>query len=100
MTTVVNIHKRNGIRPKYDVYIGRTVRYHRQWPNTKWGNRFYKRLDLYEKYIRETLWDDLDELVGKRLGCWCVTTDQIEPLRCHGQILMKLIQEKFKKAGA
>lgn len=34
---------------------------------------------------------DLNELTGKRLGCWCITTGSCEPpLTCHGQILMKL----------
>ena len=96
-TTVVDIHKKNGIRPEFDVYIGRRVQYHKEFTtDSKWGNKFYTRLDLYEQYIRETLWSDLDELVGKRLGCWCVTTDQIIPIQCHGQVLMKLIREKLK----
>jgi len=37
---------------------------------------------------------NLDELEGKILGCWCITTNKLEPLKCHGQILMKLLREK------
>lgn len=95
MSEVVDIHKRKGIRPDYDVYIGRNVRWTEFTRNTKWANLFYKRLDLYEEYIRKHLWEDLDELKGKILGCWCVNTKEITPLKCHGQILIKLLQEKL-----
>jgi len=99
MPTVVDIHIKNGIRPKFDIYIGRRVRFHKQFKtDSKWANKFYNRLDLYEQYIRNELWDDLDELTGKRLGCWCVTTDKIEPIVCHGQVLMKLFMEKNENA--
>lgn len=94
MSMVVDIHKKNGIRPDFDVYIGRRIRYHEEFTeNSKWANQ---RLSLsdYEKFAREWLWNDLDELEGKRLGCWCVTTTETVPLRCHGQVLMKLLREK------
>jgi len=94
-TSVVDIHKVKGLRPPYDVYIGRKTRFTEFMEDSKWGNKFYQRLDLYEKFVRETLWDDLDELIGKKLGCWCITTDKTEPLVCHGQVLMKLIEEKL-----
>lgn len=47
----------------------------------------------YEKYIRnkikkEHLYDELEKLRGKRLGCWC------KPDACHGDILIKLLNEK------
>lgn len=46
-------------------------------------------LNLYEKYIRGSdLYNSLDELKGKELGCWC------KPNRCHGDILIKLLNEK------
>lgn len=93
-TTLVDIHKVKRVRPQFDVYIGRHVRYQPEWPNTKWGNKFFKQLDRYEEYVRQNLWEDLEELRGKRLGCWCITTDQLEPVQCHGQILMKLLIEK------
>lgn len=82
-TTVVNSKLE-----KYDVYIGR---------GSKWGNPYPITRDLgrdeciakYERYIRKRpdLIADLGELVGKRLGCFC------KPARCHGDILVKLIEE-------
>ena len=95
LSMVVDIHTRNGIRPHFDVYIGRRIRYHPMFTkDSKWRNRSGS-LEEYEKWACENLWDALDELKGKVLGCWCVTTSSIEPpLRCHGQVLMKLLHEK------
>lgn len=85
MTTVVNI--RDG--SPYDVFIGRP---------SKWGNLFEigprctreQAIKMYEVYIRRRpdLLAALDELVGKRLGCYC------SPLPCHGDVLVKLITEQ------
>lgn len=85
-TLVVNKYKE-----PYDVYIGR---------GSIWGNPFtiqeYGRdrcIALYEQYIRQRLHEEPDlylqllELKGKRLGCFC------KPKACHGDILVKLIQE-------
>jgi len=93
MSEVVDIHKKNGKRPEFDVYIGRRVRYHREFTeDSKWRNRSPS-LGHYEQWVRENLWADLKELVGKRLGCWCVTTTEISPVCCHGQVLMRLVRE-------
>ena len=77
-------------KEKYDIYIGRP---------SKWGNPFVIGKDgtreevcqKYEEYIRKTphLMDSLHELIGKTLGCWC------SPKLCHGDILIKLVMEKF-----
>jgi len=95
---VVNLHVVNGIRPYYDIYIGRELYYpNARFSLSKWHNPFpvkefgtKKSLELYEKHIRETpeLWNALHELEGKILGCWCV------PHPCHGNILIKLLKEK------
>ena len=48
-------------------------------------------LNMYEKYIRQTpqLWNSLDNLENKVLGCWC------EPSQpCHADVLIKLFNEK------
>lgn len=102
--SVVDIHKKNGKRPEFDVYIGR----HTQGTNlghSKWANPFTVKefglkiaLDLYETYIKLQIINipefyNLEELRGKRLGCWCITTDELKPLVCHGQILLKLMRE-------
>lgn len=75
-------------REPYDVYIGRP---------SKWGNPFTIGKDgtrddviiKYECWIRNNpeLLNCLHELDGKVLGCWC------SPKACHGDILIKLIQE-------
>jgi len=42
-------------------------------------------IEKYEKYLlsNDKLMNDLHELKGKILGCWC------KPLSCHGDILAK-----------
>lgn len=81
MTKVVHCKK-----SQYDVYIGRP---------DKWGNPFEigkdgtraEVIEKYQNYILENqeLMADLEELRGKRLGCWC------HPLPCHGDVLVKLL---------
>jgi hypothetical protein len=89
---VINI---NSEKP-YDVYIGRP---------SKWGNPFSheddnlaqfkvatrrEAVEKYEIWIRDNplLMGDLWELEDRVLGCWC------KPKCCHGDILIKLLQEK------
>lgn len=73
----------------YDIYIGRP---------SKWGNPFSVEvhgrgvcIDLFEEdlYRRlregEITEDELLELDGKTLGCWC------KPRSCHGDIYVKVI---------
>ena len=72
-------------RSKYDVYIGRPG---------KWGNPFKlengdDRETVLKKYrewlLQQTdLLDQLHELRGKVLGCWC------KPQLCHGDVLAEL----------
>lgn len=93
-TTVVHCK-----REKYDVYIGRP---------SKWGNPYTHKQDgktlakfivgsraeaveAYREYIvngeGKHLLNDLHELKGKVLGCWC------KPLSCHGDILAELVSK-------
>lgn len=79
-TTVVNLKEEH-----YDVRIDR---------KTKWGNPYHIGKDgtrdevikKYECWIVDQphLMNDIKELKGKRLGCWC------KPSKCHGDILAKL----------
>ena len=83
-------------KSKYDIYIGRP---------SKWGNPFTHIADktTLAKYLVSTrsesiekykewiisgdgnhLLNDLHELKGKILGCWC------KPNNCHGDILAEL----------
>jgi len=97
MTTVVDVHKKNGKTPRFDVYIGRWVRFVDWTWDSKWRNKPNDSLEIYEARIRNSpiLYHNLEELLGMVLGCWCITTKKLEPLKCHGQILMKLVREKF-----
>jgi len=82
-TIVVNKYNED-----YDVYIGR---------GSKWGNPFVigingsrlQVINMYKQYVlgKPELLKDLEELRGKRLGCFC------KPLACHGDILIELLNE-------
>jgi hypothetical protein len=114
--SVVNVKVCN-IRPEYanlkewmndpeNVYIGRAgivfidgCRFPKK--NSIWSNPFKindkssrkQVLRKYEIYLRnlldndENLVNELKKLRGKNLGCWCY------PEMCHGNILLKLIEE-------
>jgi len=89
MTKIVNCKTE-----KYDIFIGRP---------SKWGNPFRIGPDggremvikKYEEYIRNKpeLIQSLSELKGKTLGCFCTTSYQA----CHGEVLIKLIEEFCKE---
>jgi hypothetical protein len=85
-------------REPYDVYIGRP---------SKWGNPFSHKggtiakfkvssreesIQSYKEWIltQGHLLNDLHELKGKVLGCWC------KPQACHGDVLIELIKEEIK----
>lgn len=85
----------NKYKEPYDVYIGR---------GSKWGNPFPMEnksdeerdrvCDLYEEYFwNSNLKNDLSELKGKVLGCYC------KPKRCHGDFLAEQVNRKFSKDG-
>ena len=83
-TTVVHLKE-----DEYDVLIARP---------SKWGNPFTNgsrcdRIEEYEKWIltQKHLIDSLDELEGKRLGCWC------KPKACHGDVLVSLIERNIQE---
>lgn len=95
-------------RDKYDVYIGREFA---GYPRSMWYNPFkvgpHGTLDevlvKYESYVRSRpfLMSCLKDLKGKTLGCWCAPkgglTVNSRPMRCHGQILLKLLAPKSKQ---
>ena len=84
-------------KEEYDILICRP---------SKWGNPFSSKENSLAKYKAEDredaiykfeqwltkgegmhLLDDLHELKGKVLGCWC------HPKRCHGDVLVKLVNK-------
>jgi hypothetical protein len=88
------------------VYIGR-----RQWcgkelfPASPWANSFsvkkYGREEAIRRYeerlrARPDLMAHLPELRGKTLACRCAPEGGLtkdDPLYCHGQVLLRLIEE-------
>lgn len=45
----------------------------------------------YEEFIRSKLWDEIPELYGKIIGCWCVCS-----CRCQVSVLRRLVRERIK----
>ncbi len=99
-TTVVH-----NLRDDFDVYIGREV------PDqgiraSKWGNPFVmvdesdtereRAIAAYREWVvkQPELMGSLEELRGRRLGCWCA------PKRCHGDVLVELIESPQKPVAA
>lgn len=102
MCNVIHHRNRSKIFPSNEVYIGRP---------SKWGNPFThlksttlakyhvnsrdEAVEAYRKWITEGegqhLLNDLHELVGKTLVCWC------KPLACHGDVLIELVNQKYPK---
>lgn len=76
------------------LYIGRNMTFYVPGAvKSKWHNPFKGEgaCQKFEAYVRNGfLYDDLEELQGKVLGCWC------HPDPCHGDVLVKLLNEKVK----
>jgi len=99
LPTVVNITGGKKLHQDYDVYIGRHNTY-RRLPPSPFSNPFVvgrhgdrdQVLQKYRTYIYNRLLAEpelrrqLEELRGKRLGCWC------HPKPCHGDILIEWLR--------
>ena len=82
---------------EYDVYIGRAVVEY-GIEDSKWGNPFVmaddsdteraRAVHAYREWVmaQPELMQSLEELRGKRLGCWCA------PKACHGDVLVQLLE--------
>jgi hypothetical protein len=80
---------------RHDVYIGRkNVRGKHKCAASIWGNTTGS-LDKYEEYVRSSpeLLHQLASLKGKVLGCWHTVADRRKGSVCHGDVLLKLIEE-------
>jgi len=95
----------------YDVYIGRA-----KGKKGKWGNPYShlegttakyrtatrkEAVEAYKLWITEGdgkhLLNDIHELKGKVLGCWCgnfILAD-MDNIKCHGQILLNLLADQM-----
>ena len=83
-----------------DVFIGKGMK-NDYWdlPDSIWMSPKFitpynavQTLPQYEKHIRSSpkLMAALPELIGKVLGCWC------KPEPCHGDVLVKLVNELLR----
>lgn len=89
MPTVLNSHFiGRAKKSKNQVYVGRP---------SKWGNPFVigrdgTREEVVEKYYLwlqdQELLNDISELEGKDLVCWC------DPLPCHADVLIRLANDR------
>jgi hypothetical protein len=91
MPNVWNV--RNMARPADAVYIGRRTA---EWPASKWGNPYRigrnatreereGAIEQYQQHLIESgLINDVHELRGRDLLCWCA------PDPCHGDLLLAL----------
>jgi hypothetical protein len=94
----------------YDIMIDRT---------TKWGcpfshirdrktkakflvNSRKEAIEAYKEWITkgdgQYLLQDLSELKGKTLGCWCKDVDG-KGKSCHGDVLVELVNDMFRTDG-
>ncbi len=84
-TRVVNVNT-----DSYDVFIGRPSKWGNDYPVSKHGRK--KCIELYRKFLLDNpkLLSQLEELRGKRLGCFCA------PKACHGDVLVELLERLNK----
>ena len=81
------------------IYIGRDMsvyvpgaiksKWHNPYTIKKCNNDINLCLKLYKEYLLKntSLFNDIHELQGKVLGCWCVSEN-----KCHGDILLELLE--------
>lgn len=89
ITVVVHCKKEN-----YDIYIGKPAKWSNPFSTSIHTREIYKvnsneeAIEKYREWITigdgKHLLNDLHELNGKTLGCWC------KPLNCHGDVLSEL----------
>lgn len=103
-TRVVDIHRKNGKTPYFDIYIGRAeprAADKRAHKRSKWACDFRKEeygelvFVKYKHHVVNTpeLINAIEELRGMVLGCWCVDSDNYDNIVCHGQVLIKILDE-------
>ena len=88
--SVVNMgSSQGGAGGPYDVYIGRGGKWGNPFPEKQYGR--YGCIVEYEKYLKKSpLINDLAELKGKTLGCYCA------PKACHGHVLADLVNKELR----
>lgn len=89
----------------YDVYIGRPSIFGNPYSHKEGTLARYKvdtieeAVEKYREYVLSNpdLLKAILKLRGKVLGCWCAKkgglTTQDKPFKCHGQVILELIEE-------
>jgi hypothetical protein len=92
-------------KEEYDVYIGRPSKWANPYTHKELNKTLAKEqvssrseaIKRYELYLTQSgLIDEIEELKGKILGCWCCDSpsDGSEKnLVCHGQVLAKILNQ-------
>lgn len=89
---VVNVREES-----FDIFIGRPSKWgnpfsHKEKSNSKWKTSNRKEsIQKHKEWIlsQPDLLNDLHEIRGKTLGCWC------KPKSCHGDFLVELCNRDF-----
>ncbi|CAF1261441.1 unnamed protein product [Adineta ricciae] len=85
--TVVHLRRAKGkVVQDCDVYIARAC-------NMGGWNLPQKKFRKHIESNENNLLNDLHELEGKRLGCWC------KPKPCHGDILCELFKREIQQSA-
>lgn len=91
----------------YDIYIGRPSKWQNPYTHIKDRKTLAQfivkdrkeALEKYRQYLDESgLINDIEELRGKILGCWCCDTksDGLKKnIKCHGEILCNILNRKI-----
>lgn len=94
----------------YDIMIDRTTKWGCPFTHIKDRNTLAKyvvnsrkeAIESYREWITKGegmyLLDDLHELKGKTLGCWC-KNDKGSGKSCHGDVLVELVNNMFRTDG-
>ena len=105
-TTLEDISFKQWLEDSKNIYIAGNLKKYSSNEDAKESIWFHRRLsyklfkkditnqqflDQYELFIRKKLWNKLDTLEGKTIGCWCEDKE-----KCHGSVLIKLFNEKQK----
>ena len=91
MPKIYNLHKKKDI-PFGAVRIDRQTKFGNPFPMLNDSDEERNRVcDEYETWVktRPRLIEDIKELKGKDLACWCV------PKRCHGETIMRIANEEI-----
>ena len=99
------VHKN---KHEFDIYVGRPSKYGNPYTHIQDGKNAAEfivstrdqAISEYRKHLYSSgLINDIEELRGKRLGCWCCKepSDGLSDKKvCHAEVLAEILNEKFR----